>query len=380
VGTDDPKQEGAGLAAGVAGRVSPHALTALITAIMKADGCTDAEAAAVAGHLVDATATGHDSHGVIRTPRYHHWIATGTLKPNTHLTILADTGPLLQLDGGCGIGQWLAGEAVDMAIERARRHGLSLVAMRRAGHIGRLGAYAETACAAGLVSLQFANVAGSRLVAPFGAAERALSTAPVAIGVPNAGSDDFILDFSTAVVAEGKALVAAQGGKPLPADALVRPDGQRTADPATLYGDTITTAIPDAKGGTGAIRAMGEHKGSGLALACELLAGALTGNGTSAPHEYPFSNGWFAVFVDPARLDNPIGFPAEVAAFIDGVRGLRPDARTDEVLIPGDKERRTRAERMRNGLPLPEPVLKEILSVADTLSLGVTREDLLVTD
>ena len=351
-------------------RVAPAALRDLIAEILRRDGCSDGEATTVADHLVDATATGHDSHGVIRTPRYHAWIGDGTLRPRTAPEIKIDTGPLVQIDGCHGIGQWLAGEALTIALERCAAHGMALVAMRNAGHIGRLGAYAERACAHGFVSVQFVNVAGGRLVAPFGASEKALSTAPVAVGVPN-GETDFILDFSTAVVAEGKALVAAQGGKALPPDALIRADGQRTSDPEALYGESIRTSVPDARAGTGALRAMGEHKGSGLALACELLAGALTGGGASGPDAHTFGNGWLLLLVDPARLDNPLGFGAEVSSFIDWVHGLRPDAETERVLVPGDKERATRAERMAEGLPVPVAVLDAILGVARDLSIPV---------
>lgn len=367
---------GAPAGAAMAERVAPDALEALIAEIMRRDGCTDEEARAVASHLVDATATGHDSHGVIRTPRYHHWIGSGVLRPRTEPLVLLDTGPFLQLDGGFGMGQWLATRALDMALGRCAEHGMALLAMRNGGHIGRLGAYAETACARGIVSVQFVNVAGGRLVAPFGAAEKAISTAPMAVGVPNGEGDDFILDFSTAVVAEGKALVAAQGGKPLPEGAVIGPDGKRTSDPAVIYGDSIHTSVPDPRAGPGALRAMGEHKGSGLALACELLAGALTGGGTSGPAKHPFGNGWLLLLMDPARLDNPLGFAEEVAAFIGFVRGLKTDADTERVLIPGDKERAIRAERRANGLPLPPQVLREILAIADALSIAVTREDL----
>jgi uncharacterized oxidoreductase len=370
--TEPSEPEGVGAGAE---RVAPAALRDLIAEIMRRDGCSDAEADAVANHLVDATATGHDSHGVIRTPRYHRWIGDGTLRPRTAPKVLVDTGPLVQIDGCHGVGQYLANEGLSMGLERCAAHGMALVAMRNGGHIGRLGAYAEAACAQGFVSVQFVNVAGGRLVAPFGAAEKAVSTAPVAVGVPNADGD-FILDFSTAVVAEGKALVAAQGGKALPAEALIGADGKRTADPAALYGDSIHTSIPDARSGAGALRAMGEHKGSGLALACELLAGALTGGGASGPTKHPFGNGWLLLLVDPMRLDNPLGFAAEVSSFVDWVHGLKPDADTDRILVPGDKEREMRAERLANGLPIPAPVLREILTVAQALSIPLDRRDL----
>jgi len=357
----------------------PDRLTDALRAILVADGCAEDEADAVAVHLVEASLSGHDSHGVIRISRYHQWLGTGQIKARQPLKTLLDSGTLIQLDGQDGMGQWLAREATAMAIDRAREHGTAIVALRRAGHFGRLGAYAEQCCAAGMVSIQFANVAGSRLVAPFGSAGRCISTAPVAVGVPNGKGDDFILDFATSMVAEGKALVAGQGGKPLPGDALVDGDGALTGDPRALYGDSLDTPVPNPRHGPGALRAMGDHKGSGLALACELLAGALTGNGTNGATDHPFGNGLLMIVVDPARLDDRGGFAREVADYIDFVRASPPARGVGHVLVPGDKERATRAARRRDGLPLPPPVFDAILALARALPDPVTADDLRMT-
>ena len=127
--------------------------------------------------------------------------------------------------------------------------GLSLVALRNSGHIGRIGDWAEMAAEAGLVSVHFVNASGSVLVAPFGGSERRLSTAPFAVGVPRPGQAPIILDFATSVVAEGKVLVASQGGKSLPADALIDSDGKLSADPRVLYGEYTARAC--AKGARG---------------------------------------------------------------------------------------------------------------------------------
>lgn len=354
----------------------PDALARALAAILRADGCSEDEARAVGDHLVEASLSGHDSHGVIRIMRYHDWLGTGRIRARQPLKTLLDAGAAIHLDGQDGMGQWLAREATALGIARAREQGLALVALRRAGHFGRLGAYAEQACEAGLVSVHFANVANSRLVAPFGSAARCISTAPVAIGVPNGEGDPFILDFATSVVAEGKALVAGRGGKPLPPDALIDGDGAPTADPRALYGPTLDEPAPDPRAGPGALRAMGDHKGSGLALACELLAGALTGNGTNGPKEHRFGNGLLSIIVDPARLDDQGGFAAEVRGYVDFVRASTPAQGVERVLTPGDKERAMRRERRASGLPLPEPVFDAIAALAAALPEPVSAESL----
>lgn len=350
--------------------LNPGPLADLLTEILEIDGCAPREARIVADHLVDASMRGHDSHGVIRILRYHQWLGVGRIKANRELRVISDAGPLVHLDGQDGMGQRLATEATDLGVARAKTHGLALLAMRRAGHVGRMGAYAEQACAAGLISIHFVNVAGSRLVAPFGSAGRAISTAPVAIGVPHGDGDDFILDFATSFVAEGKALVAGRGGKPLPADALIGGDGRRGNDPRALYGDTLDSEVPDPRGGAGALRTMGEHKGSGLALACELLAGALTGNGTNGPTDHPFGNGMFSIFVRPAALDDLGGFASEVADYVAYVRDLPPETGVDRVRIPGEPERDRLSHRRAHGLPVPAQVAEGVAELATRLGLA----------
>src|SRR5437899_6947020 len=209
------------------------------------------------------------------------------------------------------------------------------------------------AAAEGLVSVHFVNAAGSLLVAPFGGVQKRLSTAPYCVGIPRQGQDPIVLDFATSIVAEGKVLVASRGGKKLPTGALVDHDGTLSEDPAVLYGPYTPDGPRDHTQGTGAIRAFGEHKGSGLAFICELLGGALTGTGATAP-DRRFANGMLAVYVDPKVVDTSNVFDAEVSRYADFIRATKPVAGVDTVLIPGDPERKMRAERTKNGVPLTD--------------------------
>jgi uncharacterized oxidoreductase len=352
--------------------VAPAAMEAWLTAIYAAAGCPPNEAALIAEHLVEADLTGHPSHGIVRTPRYLQWIEIGQLRASARLDVLTEGPSFALLDGCSSFGQVTGHAVVARARAMAAEAGVALLAVRRGGHLGRIGAWAERLADAGLVSISFVNVAGSRLVAPFGARQRGVSTAPVAIGVPHVRdgrAEHFILDFATSGIAEGKALVAVKRGGTLPATAFVGPDGQDTADPRVLYGDTMDTPVPNPRGGPGALQAMGDHKGSGLALACELLAGALTGNGTNRDPQPPFGNGMLTVAIDPTRLDVDGGFAAEVAAFIDHIRALAPRAADAPVMIPGDPERRRR-ERGAAGLVIEGPLMAALEEVS--LSLGVT--------
>src|SRR5205823_14745454 len=170
------------------------------------------EARRIATYLTTANLTGHDSHGVIRVPVYIRWKKMGSVVPDQTVEVVLDTPSLAVVDGKFGYGQTVTPQAVRIGIEKCKASGLAAVALRSAGHIGRVGDWAEMAAAAGLVSVHFVNAAGSVLVAPFGGVERRFSTAPFCVGIPRPGSEPVILDFATSVVAEGKVLVASRGG------------------------------------------------------------------------------------------------------------------------------------------------------------------------
>jgi uncharacterized oxidoreductase len=347
------------------------ALQRLIADIFAAEGCSAAEAERIARGLVGANLTGHDSHGVQRTPRYVFWLRHGTLKAGQSLQIVSEMPAFALCDGQFGFGQTIAPQSVEIGIEKARTAGVAVIAVRNSGHIGRVGEWAEMAAAAGLVSIHFVNVAGSQLVAPFGGVERRISTAPFAVGFPMAGAEPVIIDFATSMVAEGKVMVARAGGAPLPPDVLVDADGSYGNNPRTLYGDAPDASHRDARAGTGAIRAMGEHKGSALALACELLAGALTGNGCAGPAERTIANGMLSFYIDPEGLGVAGSMAAEARGYLDWVAGSRPVAQGGEVLLPGEPERRKRAARLRDGVPMSEDGWASIRETARDAGLKV---------
>src|SRR5882724_5505584 len=266
--------------------------------IFKRAGSSEAEAKRIGSYLVTANLTGHDSHGVIRVPVYMRWKNNGDIVSDRTVKLLVDTPSLAVVDGCFGYGQTVGPQAVAIGIEKCKSAGLAAITLRNSGHIGRIGDWAEMAAAEGLVSIHFVNAAGSILVAPYGGVDRRLSTAPYCVGIPREGQRPIVLDFATSIVAEGKVLVASRGGKKLPKGALIDLDGTLSEDPAVLYGPYQPEGPRDHSQGKGAIRAFGEHKGSGLAFICELLGGALTGTGATGP-DRRFANGMFAIYVDP---------------------------------------------------------------------------------
>jgi hydroxycarboxylate dehydrogenase B len=321
------------------------------------------EARRIATYLTTANLTGHDSHGVIRVPVYIRWKNMGSIVPNQTAEVVVDTPSLVVVDGKFGYGQTVTPQAVRVGIEKCKKAGVTALALRNSGHLGRVGDWAEMAAAEGLVSMHFVTAAGSLLVAPYGGVEKRLSTAPYCVGIPREGQDPIVLDFATSIVAEGKVLVASRGGKKLPKGALIDADGTLSEDPAVLYGPYEPDGPRDHTKGTGAIRAFGEHKGSGLAFICELLGGALTGTGATSANRR-FANGMLAFYIDPKVVDPAHFFDGEVTRYTDFIRATKPVAGVERVLVPGDTERMTRAERTRNGVPLPDDTWAAIVNTA----------------
>ena len=358
-------------------RIDVTRLDRFVTATFAAAGCSPEEAQAISSGLIDANLNGHDSHGVARVPRYLSWLREGEVDAGRSISVVTENDAMAVLDGQFGFGATVGRQAVLFGIEKAKRFGVSIVALRSAGHLGRIGQWAELALEADLVSLHIVNVAGSMLVAPFGGVEKRFSTNPIAFGFPIPGEPPVVLDFATSAVAEGKVLVASNGGKPLPEGSLIRPDGQRSTDPETLYGPLTSGAPRDHSRGEGAIRAMGEHKGSGLSLMCELLGGALAGSHFSGPDRRRFANGMVSIYMSPQQFGSGAGIARETRAFVDFVRETRPAEPGQPVMLPGEPERRAHADRTAHGIPLTRETWLSLIAAGQSAGIAPTDDRML---
>ena len=348
-------------------------LESFVADIFASAGCSKEEGGRIGRYLVSANLSGHDSHGVVRVPRYASQKKSGTVIADVKVDVLVDTPVIAVVDGKYGFGQTVTPQAVQIGIEKCLKNGLSAVTLRNAGHVGRVGDWAEMAAEAGLVSVHFVNASGSVLVAPYGGVERRFSTAPYCVGVPRPGENPLVLDFATSIVAEGKVLVTSQGGKKLPEGALIDPDGKPSADPHLLYGDYTPTGPRDHSKGTGAIRAFGDHKGSGLAFMCEILGGSLSGTGATDPKRGRFANGMLSFYVDPKVFDAEGFFPTDIAKYVSFVKGSKPATPGVEILVPGEQESRTRAQRLAEGVQLPDATWAAIVETDRSVGLDERR-------
>ncbi len=375
--------------------LSASTLRTQVAAIIAGTGSSPAEAEQVAANLVLANLSGHDSHGVGMVPRYVDAAAEGGLKPNAGVKINLDSGPMLALDGQRGYGQIVGVQAMTLAIERAKQHGTCVLSLANAHHLGRIGHFAEMATEQGLVSMHFVNVLTRPVVAPWGGGDGRFGTNPCCIGIPlkgvesrpaagppqggaapsgggdphavgEPGGQHFILDYATSRVAQGKMRVAHNKGERVPPGYLIDEHGGPTDDPGVVV-------VPQSNGLFGALMTFGEHKGYGMAVACELLGGALTGGGTW--HRQPDAartvlNGMLAIVIDPAKLGTQASFEQEARAFIDWLRQSPPGQGFEGVQIAGEPERQARAAREREGIWIDDATWGEI--VAAGAKVGVT--------
>jgi uncharacterized oxidoreductase len=339
-------------------------LLTLANRIVLAGGSTPAEAAIVAEHLVEANLRGHDSHGVGMLVAYVRDFEAGTLKPNQAPEIVSDTGTISVWDAHAGYGQVVARQAVEWAIGAAKQHGVAVNGLRNAHHIGRVGTYGEIAARAGMVALHFVNVAsGPPGVAPFRGREGRFLTNPVCIAIPGTASNEpILLDFATSRVALGKVRVAYNAKKPMFDGALLDYAGQPTTDPSVMYTAPRGVVLP-----------FGEHKGSGLALVCELLAGAIVGSAsvtTNTPAERGVINGMLSIVIDPGRLSRRDSMMAEIDAMIAWVKSAKPSDADLPVLVAGDPERIARAERLANGVYVDEETWRQLSAICQRYQIS----------
>ncbi|HEX2888308.1 malate/lactate/ureidoglycolate dehydrogenase [Vineibacter terrae] len=341
-------------------------LTDFVKAICEKDGSDAQEATIVAENLVLANLFGHDSHGVGMVPRYIENARAGDCKRNWHAEIVLDNGPLITVDGGKGYGQVVAREAMQFGIERAKAHGVCVVALRNCHHIGRIGAWGEQCADAGLISTHYVNVHGHKsLVAPFAGAEARFTTNPYCCTIPGDNGEHIVLDFATSQVAMGKVRVAYNKREQMEPGLLIDHDGNPSTDPGVMWGN----------GPFGAILPFGLHKGGGLAVICDILAGALTGGLTHSPKTIKHNTGdivnnMLSIIIDPARLGGSEVWWQDTQDFVAWVKSSRPQPGVASVLVPGEHERQRRADRLAKGIAIDETTWGQLCDTARLVGLS----------
>jgi len=329
----------------------------------------EAAARQVSECIVENCLYGHDSHGMALLPRFIGDIETGKIRPDAAPVVTPRAPAAAVVDGRRGFGPLTMIEAMRTAIRLAETTGVAGVTVTQCNHVGILWAFAKMAADAGMIGTIWCvsgPKGGGGLVAPFGGIRKALGANPIAVAIPAGEMHPFVLDISTSVVAGGKVVLHAQHKKPIPPGWILDEDGRATTDPTKLFknGDIRIVA--------GALLPMAGYKGFGLGLAAEMLGGILTGYGTAHRPDFREGNGCFITVVDVKKFVPFEEFTRNADALFRYVKSVPRDPRTQEILIPGEMEFRTRERREREGIPVNKEVWTMIMAAAERLGVLVS--------
>jgi hydroxycarboxylate dehydrogenase B len=337
-------------------KILPHQeLEALVTAIFVAADTPVDIAQIVAAALVDSNLKGVDSHGVLRVPFYLEQIERGWITPSARPTLQKELPGAAIVQGQHGFGIYTLGYALDLAIQKAKANQIAVVGLVESTHTGRVGWFAERAARQGVIGIIVGGGAHGKdahmSVAPHGGAQRIIATNPYTIGIPAGRFPPVVVDISTSMTAEGKLKFYRETGAALPSGWIINQTGQPSTNVADFYSG-------------GMILPIAGHKGYGLGMAAEFLAGILLGEA----HEL----NWLILALASTAFRSEADFSADAEAFLQTVKDAPPAPGFDEVLIPGEPEARTAARRSVDGIPLPTETWENLRRSAHKVGVATT--------
>jgi uncharacterized oxidoreductase len=310
---------------------------------------------------VESNLVGLDSHGVMRIPQYVELIRKQTIKPGGEFNVINDKGSTAILDCGYNFGQVGGTKAVLLAIERAKRYGISCVITKNCNHAGRLGAFTQIAAEAGMIALATCNSPKhGHWVAPFGGREGRLATNPFSFAAPS-NSNPIVLDMSTSAISEGKVRVCLNSGEKVPLGSIADAQGMPTDDPKDFYGPPVGSIMPF--GGSAG------YKGTGLGMMVEILSGTLSGE--IVTDETLIGNGLCFIVINIANFVSRKKFQHYIDELVKYIKSSLPAEGNKGVFVPGELDFNTRRNLIKNGIEIDNNTWKQIETVAQKLSVSV---------
>lgn len=342
-------------------KVDPDRLSAFSSRLLESLGVPTADAATVAACLVEADLEGQVSHGTVRLPRYARRVRDGLIAAAPEMRVLHERAAVALLDADNALGPVAGVRAMGIAVEKATSQGVGVCAVRGSNHLGALSFYVRIATGAGMIGMALSNTPPA--MAPPGGGAAYLGTNPIAAGIPTFGPP-VVIDMATSQVARGSVLKALREGQPIPPEWAVDAEGRPTTDPAAALAGSLTP--------------LGGAKGFALALLVEALAAVLSGSavgpevaGTFVDSDRPSNVGHFFLALDPEAFGT--GFSQRMDGLSSALRDIRPVDRERPVRLPGDRRLQERKARERQGLELPDELLRELGQIAgeeEMASLG----------
>ncbi len=356
-------------------RVDHVLLKNYVTSIFEKLGVRRWEAEIVADVLVTADLFGISSHGVQRTRRYVDGIKTENIDIYSEPKIIVDRGAIAIIDACNGLGQPVSVKAMELAIEKARNYGVSLVLVRNSNHFGIAGYYSLKAVEKGYIGVTMTN--SVNLVAYTHTIDRIIGTNPIAIGVPKREPPPILFDAATSVVPVGKIEIYSKQGKEIPPGWAIDSNGN------VLYGNAsyVLKMIKAKKAALLPLGGLGEkhggHKGSGLSFIIDIVSGVLSGAAWGVHVGYtvgekPSNVGHAFMAIDISAFMSIEEFYNRLQQYIDEIKSARKHSKADRIWIPGEKAWYTMMTRKKIGIPLHKNVYNELINIG--IDVGVELE------
>ena len=316
---------------------------------------------------LEASLRGQPTHNMGGVPGYAARAASGVLNPTPTIRVERETATHVQIDGDNGPGQWVSVVAMRHAMAKAKAAGVGMAGAHHSNHFGAAGHYAWLAAQDGLIGLCTTN--GGPCLAPWGGVTPTFGNNPLGAGIPAGKYPPIVLDIATSVVAMGKIALAIAEGRPLPPGWILDKRGRPSTNPADFRESMLGVPIA-------------EHKGYGLTMVMETLAGVLTGASFPWEHredrasrrQYAPNLGHFFLAIDP-RLFMPFDeFTARVDGMIEAAKTGQRAEGVAEILVPGESEMRARERHLREGVPLLPSTYRSLLEYRDKAGLETQLE------
>jgi len=344
-----------------ASRMPAESISSFIADSLVKVGLPTSDAGKVAELMTEADLTGADAHGVFRLPMYVKRLQRGGCNPRPDIRVEKTAAATALVDGDNGMGHLVVARAADTAIEMAREAGVAWVGTRRSNHAGAAGVYAAMTLPHDMVGI-YGVVASANHMPVWGGVELLLGTNPVAVAIPAGEEAPIVLDIATSVVSYGTIKSHKLQNKPLPEGWMVNAkDGTPLTDPA--------------RSAEGLLLPIGGYKGSGLSLILGLLAGPLNraafGRDVfdfNANDTDPCNTGQFIIALDIKRFAPVAQFKADMDRHLKDLRASKP-LPGQTIRLPGQERRSRRADRARNGVPMPRELIAQLDAFAAELGV-----------
>ena len=320
---------------------------------LKANKVPAADALVIAQLMVKSDLAGADGHGLFRLPAYIKRIQAGGVNLNPNIHIEREQGATALINGDNALGHLVMNRAVELAIEKVKKHSVCWVGSHYGNHSGAASVYVRKLAEQGYIGIYMA-VGNANHMAPWGGIDLLLSTNPIAIAVPSGDAPIVLLDIATTVAAYGKVKLAAQKGELMPDTWMIDRSGKPITDPN--------------KSSEGSLLPIGGYKGYGLAVMIGLLAGALNnaavGKSTvdfNASHDLITNTGQTIIAVDPSAFGDRDQFIARVVELVNDLKASSRLPGVNQIRVPGDGAAKVMSERLQHGIPI-SPELQEALN------------------